>query len=163
MERKRGKGKGKRGKIKKEKDTEALIADPKVPEVNSEVISRDKGLSITIDRYGVYMVGVGVGVHSFGNMSKDPLLGHKFGELQLSLRRVWRGHCSQLFLIDFPEFDGLICWRMSVQSIVTGEARGRKRRKVKERPLVERRRWALFCLRHHRILLIFSSISKLLR
>ena len=46
----------------KVKDTEALVSDLKVPEVNAQVVSRHEELLVTVHRHRVYVVCVSVGV-----------------------------------------------------------------------------------------------------
>lgn len=48
------------------KDTEAPVRDAQVPHIDAEVISRQVGLPIAVDRNGVNMVGMSVGENSSG-------------------------------------------------------------------------------------------------
>lgn len=49
-----------------QKDTKAAISDLQMPEVNAQVICRQVGLTVAVDRDGVDVVGVSVGKHSPG-------------------------------------------------------------------------------------------------
>lgn len=57
--------------------TEALITDVQVPEVDPEVVRRDIGFLVGVDRYGMYVISVCIGVY-FARDSGDyvVLLGH---------------------------------------------------------------------------------------
>jgi hypothetical protein len=48
------------------KDTEALVGDIHVPEVDTEVISGDERLLVAVDRHRIDVVGVRVGKHPSG-------------------------------------------------------------------------------------------------
>lgn len=48
------------------KDTEAPVRDAQMPHIDAEVISRQVGLPITVDRDGVNMVGMSIGENSSG-------------------------------------------------------------------------------------------------
>lgn len=56
--------------------TETLVAYIKVPEIYSKVIGRDIGFLIRVDRDGMDMVCVGVGVNLAGNGGDDVVLLH---------------------------------------------------------------------------------------
>lgn len=49
------------------KDTEAAVRDAQVPHIDAEVIGRQVGLPVAVDRDGVDMVGVSVGEDSPGS------------------------------------------------------------------------------------------------
>jgi hypothetical protein len=49
-------------KIPSRHHTKALVANVEIPEVNAEVVSRNVGLAVRIDRYRIDVVGVSVGV-----------------------------------------------------------------------------------------------------
>lgn len=44
-------------------DTEAAVCDLQVPQVDAQVVSRQVGLVVAVDRDRVDVVGVGVGEH----------------------------------------------------------------------------------------------------
>jgi hypothetical protein len=54
-----------------------LVTDIEIPEVNSEIVSGYIGFLIRIDRYGVYMIGMGIGIDLSWDSSDDIVLkGH---------------------------------------------------------------------------------------
>lgn len=55
---------GLKGKGERWKDTEALVGDLQVPQVDPEVVGGDVGLEVRVHRDGVDVVGVGVTEHT---------------------------------------------------------------------------------------------------
>lgn len=47
-----------------QKDTKALVCDFKMPEVDSKVICRQVGFLITVDGYGIDMIGMSISKYS---------------------------------------------------------------------------------------------------
>jgi len=105
--------------------TEALIADPKVPQIHSQVVGRDIRFTIRVDRDRVDMVSMSVGIHLSRNGSNDVLMRNQSRQSELrgcyprdrshsrsvSIRHVVLGHDLDLLLEDLPEFDRLVCER----------------------------------------------------
>lgn len=96
--------------------TEALVADVQVPEVDAQVIRRDVGLPIRVDRDRVDMVGMGVGVYFAGNGGNNSVVMCELRQLQRSTCHwymlsvamvVLRNDLDRLFK-HFPELDSLI-------------------------------------------------------
>jgi hypothetical protein len=59
-----------------ERHTETSIADVQVPQVDSKVISRDVRFLIRVDRNGMYVIRMGVGVDFAGDSGDDIILLH---------------------------------------------------------------------------------------
>lgn len=55
-------------------NVEALVLNVQVPQVYSQVIRRDKGLSIAVHRNAVDVVGMGVGIRSTRDSSHDSIV-----------------------------------------------------------------------------------------
>jgi hypothetical protein len=103
-----------------EKRTEALVADVQVPEVDAQVIGRDVGLSIRVDRDGVDVVGMGIGVDLSRNSSSDRVVGGHARKAEslcsngtrvgsVALGVVVFGNDLDLLVKDFPKLDRLVC------------------------------------------------------
>lgn len=75
-------------------DIEALVLDVEIPKVDSQIITADKGLSITVDGYAVDVVGVGVGVGATRDSRNDSIVVRQARELEiggvLELGGWWR-------------------------------------------------------------------------
>lgn len=56
------------------KRTEALITNIKIPEVDSEVVTRDERLAVRVDRDRVDVIGMGVLVDLSWNGGNDSVL-----------------------------------------------------------------------------------------
>lgn len=55
-------------------DIETLVLDVEVPQVDSEIVTADKGLAIAVHRDAIYMVGVGICVGSPRDSSDDGVM-----------------------------------------------------------------------------------------
>ena len=96
-------------KQRKGKQTEALIADLEVPEVDSKVIRRDERLRVAVHGDRVDVVGMRVGKHSLWHVREHLVLGGELGQAELWARGISVGHHSlDLLLIDFPQLDGFV-------------------------------------------------------
>lgn len=147
--------------------TETLVRDVEVPEVDAEVVCGDVGLAIRVDRDGVDVVGVCVRVDLARDSGDDVILLEQTWQAETGARCrrgdgplsvVEVGLCDDLevLFVDLPQLYRLVCVAVSH----AGGGGWSTRAYV---PLVERRKCAAFCRRHHFILLIFSSISSDLR
>lgn len=96
--------------------TEALVADVQVPEVDAQVIRRDVGLPVRVDRDRVDMVGVGVRVYFAGNRSNNGVVMCELRQLQRSTCHWYMLSIAMVVLRDdldrlfkhFPELDSLV-------------------------------------------------------
>jgi hypothetical protein len=59
-----------------ERHTETSIADVQVPQIDSKVISGDVGFLIRVNRNGMYMIGMSIGVDFAGDSGDDIILLH---------------------------------------------------------------------------------------
>jgi hypothetical protein len=56
---------------------EALILDVEVPKVDAKIVAADEGLAITVDRYAIDVVCVGIRICPPGDSSNDGvMMGH---------------------------------------------------------------------------------------
>jgi hypothetical protein len=99
--------------------TKALIVDPKVPEVDSQIIRTNIRLSVGIDRNRIDMVRVGVGIDLSGDRRNDRIPRRHFRQFQprsgrrrwsrsLSIVQVRLGDLLDRLLVHFPQLDGLV-------------------------------------------------------
>ena len=96
-------------KQRKGKQTEALIADLEVPEVDSKVIRRDERLRVAVHGDRVDVVGMCVGKHSLWHVREHLVLGSELGQAELWAKGICVGHHSlDLLLVNLPQLDGFV-------------------------------------------------------
>lgn len=122
-------------------NVETLVLNVEVPQVDAEIITADKRLSIAVNGYAVDVVGMGVGVGLPGYSCHDGIMMGETRQLQItgtldstrqrsrrstSARDAARGRLArqvvfcddfQRFLEDLPQLDGLV---VSGEEVVGG-------------------------------------------
>ena len=84
-------------------DVEALVLDIQIPEVDSKIVTADKGLAIAVHGDAIYMVGVGIGVCSPRDGGHNGIVMCQPRELQR--RRILK--CSPGRASDASTSDGI--------------------------------------------------------
>lgn len=162
--------------------TETLIWNIQIPKVHSQIISGNVCLTIRVDGYRVDVIGVcysDVLVHAFQVSTKGWCYRwHRlFWEQQQQWYRdestlvnegYWQACCLELYCFQSPAWEiyqtpSTTWWFYLAKRGKVSMVSCRSVNTFARLPLVDNKKWAEFCLLHHLILLIFSSISKLFK
>jgi len=95
-------------------DVEALVLDVQVPEIYAQIITADEGLSVTVDRYAVDMISMGISICPARHGCNHSVVMGKPGKLQVACRLELGVRCRT----RSSPAAGHVCWCEVVREVI---------------------------------------------